>query len=164
MGNAAVGLTEILAGDHSLFVFSGPGLSPVLTTGTHGLCAPFVFPRTTDFRRPALVRVSGQILPKSFAPSKGTQSCLEIRTQTTVAKLTQRARKGQHIHDYVQKRLLERRTGGFWGFLADENCTRKMSTNRTKVPAGTETCRCRPISQEKSDFRRNGDAQVGFIS
>jgi hypothetical protein len=30
--------------------------------------------------------------------------------------------------------------------------------------AGTETCRCRAISQKNSDVRRNGDAQVGFIS
>jgi hypothetical protein len=45
---------------------------------------------------------------KAFAPSKkpplfrqkGTQSCLEISTQTTVAKLNSTSTKGQRIHDF----------------------------------------------------------------
>jgi hypothetical protein len=45
---------------------------------------------------------------KAFAPSKkpplfrqkGTQSCLEIRTQTIVAKLNSTRVKGQRIHDF----------------------------------------------------------------
>jgi len=45
---------------------------------------------------------------KAFAPSKkpplfrqkGTQSCLEICTQTAVAKLNSTSTKGQRIHDF----------------------------------------------------------------
>jgi hypothetical protein len=121
---------------------------------------------------------------KAFAPSKtpplfrqkGTQSCLEICTQTTVAKLkfSERERPAYTRFQSLVEIFFSCRksckrgsqTAGiavFVTFSGDEHRTRRMSTDRTKLAAGSEPCKCRATSQKNLTFNATDVLRLGLL-
>jgi hypothetical protein len=106
---ASIALAVLPSSVSSFFVFPGQFRRLVGPLERPAFAHTFVFPHTADFRRPALVEClrptpRKKLLRLSKEPplsrQKGTQSCLEICTQTTVAKLNSTSAKGQRIHDF----------------------------------------------------------------
>jgi hypothetical protein len=103
---AAVRVTEILAGDDSLFAFSDQ-VSRLFGPQEHTAFAhTFVFPHIADFRRPTLVESLRPIPPKKLcafekasSQTEGRAKLSRICTRTTVAKLNSTSVKAQRRHD-----------------------------------------------------------------